>query len=323
MEPDAAPPPTPPLRRTRRWWRRIALGLLAILAVTEVGLRFAGWFILRARAAAVEHELSSTPDAVRLLHVGESTTFGLGVEPAQAYPAVVATLLHDHDPSRQFVSFNRGVPGITTTAILRTFPDKLAVLRPQLVTILASVNDFNPQLTGLDWDGPARLTPIVGLLAELRLVKAVRFALDSRRQEVAVQDGDVVFYRPVLAGHLLDQTPRDDAKIARVTARAEWNLHRMVSLCRAAGVPIALVGYHLAPNYEDTIIARVAAEEGVPYIFTGIPAQERGPELFNADGWHPSALGHRRMAERIAAVVGPLLIGNATPQERGPAAGGD
>jgi hypothetical protein len=140
MDPDAALPPTPPLRRTRRWWRRIALGLLAILAVTEVGLRFAGWFILRARAA---------------------------------------------------------------------------------------------------------------------------------------------------------------------------------------GVPVVLVGYHLAPNYEDPIIARVTAEEGVPYIATGIPPQERRPELFTADGWHPSALEHRRMAERIAAVVGPMLIGNATQQERGPAAGGD
>jgi lysophospholipase L1-like esterase len=52
-----------------------------------------------------------------------------------------------------------------------------------------------------------------------------------------------------------------------------------------------------------------AREMGVTFVSTAISREESSPDFFIPDGWHPSARGHRHLAERIAKeIVGAGLL---------------
>src|SRR6266487_1368415 len=81
-----------------------------LVVLAELGLRLAGWATLTVRARQAGGDSSQRPGVVRMLHLGESTTFGLGVKREEAYPAIVAENLRHRHPEHEFVSTNRGVP---------------------------------------------------------------------------------------------------------------------------------------------------------------------------------------------------------------------
>jgi lysophospholipase L1-like esterase len=270
--------------------------------LAEISLRLVGLITVTVRTRQVERDLASVPGAVRVLHIGESTTFGLGVKPDEAYPAVLARLLEERYPRRRFVALNRGVPGLTTTAMLRTLPDKLQVLRPDLVTIMAGANDYNDQLNGLR---PAEGNWLPAPVYDLRVYKMIRLAFELARSDVKMENGEVLFYRHGASKNILYEEPRDEEKIARVTKDLRANLAEMIRFCRRQGVSVVLVGYIQAIE-ENAVLSAVAAEEAIPYVTTFIHLHERPPDLFGEDGWHASPTGHRHIAGEIADALGDL-----------------
>jgi lysophospholipase L1-like esterase len=284
------------------------------LVLAELALRLAGWATLTLRAHSAGAE-NPDPAAFRMLHIGESTTFGLGVPPSSAYPAVVAALLRERHPERAFQSFNRGVPGLVTASMRRTLADKLDRLRPALVTILAGANDYNDQLNGLENEDSALPAPLAALVHDLRIYKMARLAWDLSRPGVKLDHGEIISYRHGRSKNILYDEPRDEARIAAVTARLEANLEAMIAECRSHGAQVLLLGYIQAID-ENRVLQRVAARTGVPYVATFIDRDARPADLFTADGWHPSETGHRHMAEELADAIEPLLRAGAAAAPR-------
>jgi acyl-CoA thioesterase-1 len=93
-------------------------------------------------------------------------------------------------------------------------------------------------------------------------------------------------------------------------AATEANLRRIVEGGRAAGARVLLVGMRIPPNYGaeyagafEALFPRLAEELDVPlvpFLLAGVGGE---PELNQADGIHPNAAGHRK----VAAVVEPYL----------------
>ena len=292
--------------RIRFLLQRVALLVLATLVALEIGLRLVGWATLTLRARQADTGAQQGA-ALRMLHLGESTTFGLGVRPDEAYPAVVAEILTARFPAQHFVSINRGVPGLVTSAMERTIGEKLAAVRPNLVTIMAGANDFNEELNGLR--SAATVIPAEGLrrvVQNLRVYKFVWLALQLTRPDVRLEQGEVVYYHHGGSKNILYETQRNERKIAEVTSELELNLRQMIDACRKRGATVALVGYIQAFD-ENAILMRVAKQTGVPYVSTYLEPEARQQNLFTADGWHASALGHRHIATQIAELVAPLI----------------
>jgi lysophospholipase L1-like esterase len=291
-----------------------------VLISTEVALRTAGWFLLRSRARAVEASLPA--DGYRMLFIGESTTYGLWVEPAQAYPAQVASLLEARHPGHNFVAFNRGVPSLTTTAMLRTLPEKLRLLSPNVVVILAGVNDFHTQYNGVRVLGEGWLArPLADLVSGLRLYRLFDVATQGKlgsaqgdwldeRGPAGVKLNQTEFVRDAGSGHhlLYPRQPSQEALVNQLTSKLEANLQRMVETCRDAGAQVVLLGYLRAPQ-ENAIVESVAKRSASLYLPTwpGTEASPAPPELFTHDLFHPSVAGHRRMAERIVEGIDRLV----------------
>jgi len=294
------------VRRIRVIVRFCILLLLVALAL-EVGLRAVGWATLWMRERQAGE--SWQPGTVRLLHLGESTTFGLGVAPAEAYPAVVGDILKKRYPTRRFVSVNRGVPGLVTTAMAQTLNGKLSQIKPTVVTIMAGANDFNEELNHLTSGDGVVPKYVSDVFDNLRIYKVAWLATELARPSVRLDQGEVVYYHHGGSKNLLYDAPLDEQKIGAITRRLEDNLQSMIRECRRAGAAVALVGY-IQGYKENQILQRVADNAGVPYVATYLEQNERPRSLFGADGWHPSPEGHRHIAEKVAEVVDTLVSGD-------------
>jgi len=91
------------------------------------------------------------------------------------------------------------------------------------------------------------------------------------------------------------------------------NLTQIVERARGAGARVLLAGMRVPPNYGDeyarafaAVYASVARATGVPlapFLLDGVAGD---PRLNQADGIHPTAEGHRVIAERLWPHLRPL-----------------
>jgi acyl-CoA thioesterase-1 len=190
-------------------------------------------------------EPRSTPDdRPVVLFVGTSLTAGYGVDPDEAYPALVQAKI---DEARlRYRVVNAGVSGETSAGARR----RIGWLLRQPVAVLVLETGANDGLRGQD--PAATRDNIAAMLA------AARRATPSAR--------------------------------------------------------LVLVAMEALPNYGEDYRRRfrelypeLARESGatlVPFLLRGVAGD---PTLNQADGIHPNAAGHRRVAETVWKVLRPLL----------------
>jgi acyl-CoA thioesterase-1 len=170
----------------------------------------------------------------RVVFLGDSLTAGLGVDAAEAFPALVGELLKQQGQPVDVV--NAGVSGDTTAGGLRRL-DWLLKQKPDVIVVGLGGNDG---LRGLD-------------------VKA-----------------------------------------------SEDNLRQIVQKSQQSGAHVVLLGMLIPPNYGPeyvesfrAIYPRLAKETGVelvPFLLEGVGGD---PHLNQPDGIHPTAEGHRVVAQNV------------------------
>ena len=84
------------------------------------------------------------PEKLRALFVGDSGTFGSGVNFEETFPFVFASSAEKLSSAAKFESINSGIPGMSTVDELALFEQKLFKLKPDLVVLgLFMANDIN------------------------------------------------------------------------------------------------------------------------------------------------------------------------------------
>lgn len=296
-------PPSPSQQhsnsRAARCLRRclIEVGyLIFLLVLLEVSLRLAGvlWLLPRTVSDVTHQEEAGE---YRILAVGESTTFGLGVRPEEAYPTLLEETLSDRigQPVRVV---NVGVPGQTSTSILRSIRHQLDIHRPNLVLALYGINDVNEALNDLssrivfgvhvpEWVAGLRL---------YRLACIVRdYALHAPKRE---EHGAWTFFDR-------NQTTEEGEWIDNpfYLPQLKMNAAEIISNVRESGAAYVQLSYLRANAPLRTTLAEIAAENDIPFIDLALTDQTEG-EWFTEDGFHPNAAGHRLMADRILEGLG-------------------
>ncbi len=280
-------------------------------------MRLIGWTLMQVREQSSQTRLHSSDEVLRMLHIGESSTFGLGVDPTEAYSARVRVLLEQRWPSRQIESTNRGRPGLISLAMLKNLPAQLDELQPDIVTIMAGANDFNVKLNPfLTTEGSWLPRDIRDRLWRLRIYKLIRLLFPAQfgarhlipdnydwTRHFNVADE----FRDIRGGPAPDKV-----LVAETTHQLETNLHDIIALCRSANATVLLVGYIQAPSI-NKMLRKVADDTSTTFVEVLNPGQSMENDMFIEDGWHPSALGHAYVAERIIATligeeVAPLPI---------------
>lgn len=321
-----------------------------------------------------EIERKKPDGALRVLCLGDSSTYGLMVPGHQIYPFILQGLLEQKFWPRKVEVVNTGVAAYTSLQTLLVLTRKGFELEPDLVTLCVGINDNYPIPSFERTDAQkynawrrAALRVRAGL-ARMRtyslLEKAVKRFTEPEKPKCVVlnaagPDPDEQS-APELppAMQTAPDSPTSVVKTRATIAEYEANLVEIVNECRSRNIPLLLFSFSL-PDAHAEVMRNVAERFGVPFmdlepafaektrqvrqpkavgpgaeglgststsvsehpnLFVGVyekllsPAMiaaHSEPELF-LDPCHPSATGHRLIAEHLAnAIIERNLLANA------------
>lgn len=241
--------------------------------------------------------------ARRVLLLGESTTMGAGVGDDEVYARVLERLLAEAGhPDWEVVNAGVGAWTVWQSAVF--LAEEIDTLAPDVVIPYHQVNDSLPtgvtdsrnylyEVRGTDRELYERRAPIVPLLT---------FAYHSRaylllRKQVLLGSArplPTLEARPQGAGR---RVPEADRRLAWAWMAAE-------AAERGARL-IATIPTYRAPDLSDRVIRDAAREHDLPLV--DLDAARRAARVdedrFFLDAVHPTALGHRFLAEQLRDAV--------------------
>ncbi|MBM3984419.1 MAG: hypothetical protein FJ296_01820 [Planctomycetes bacterium] len=286
--------------RRRRWPRRL-LGLLLALLLVELALQAAAPLV---QAAMLRRPATPSPDApLTILCVGDSNTYGLHV-PQWSYPAQLEARLRPRF-SGPVAVVNRGVPGQSAAQVAQALPADLRATRPDLVLLLAGLNDA--------WNPGTAAGGLPELLGRLRLVRLTRVLLSGVASPGSFAlrtdaQGEIVVDRGAGAQrvNVTEGGPAAPADVAGLQARVRAGLVRALELCRDFGAEPVLMSY--AENggthaLVSAVARELAAERGLLFVdherafATAFAAEGHEALMFNEH--HPNARGYALMARGV------------------------
>jgi lysophospholipase L1-like esterase len=329
------------MRRIGRAALRGTLWVVLMLVVGEGAVRAVA-LVLRRDAGVVA---SAGGDVVYC--VGDSFTYGQGVQPEQAWPHVLGRLLAAATPGRAPQIRVLAEPGRSSSVAVVDVRTALEAGDARLVLVLTGWNandgDFadyaSRHARAVPWTSKADVW-----LSRSRLYRVVKQALTARSRALVFDDVRIVPQTTAMA--LYDFHAYQEIALE--------NLRQIARMCRAAGVPCAFLTYPhqlLPPTASarteyyhslfgrtplaegdyllhdrrpgeiaiDAVIRHVAEIEGAPLIDTQAAFDEaQGANLFLADYHHPTPAGHELIAHAVfdAARAGLGAAGGASDARR-------
>lgn len=276
-----------------------------------------------------EPEVPKPPGVRRLLATGDSSVYGFRVHDDEVFITVAARLLGGEET--QIEGWNAAIPGYSTYQTLNMLEMRALALEPDVLVVanLWSDNNFDSFVdrelldaySTFEDTGTARLQRALRASAFYRLL----------HYRINVLQGSAAQARKV------GWTVGDGTQIGRRRVEVNdyaANLERLVQLARARDAQIVFV---VLANEDDLkgprtepaawtlyrqVMQDTAARHGAPVVDVPTLFYKSGlgrGELF-IDEMHPTATGHRLIAEALAEVLGPWAESGATLLEPDPGA---
>lgn len=253
----------------------------------------------------------------RILSLGESTTFGAGVDDDQAYTKVAQKILRERYPEKNIRTINAGVGAHTSFQMVTYLEIDGLNLMPDMVWLFSGANDglasyqrnYANLRHGFGYTDKElfflrnRFAGLIGVLNHSDLYKILKQIQNGR---------SLASYKKYILG-----------KENQVKSQGEWkqrvpaddrreNLLRFVTLCKSHDV----VPVFLQPVYWDTnelgdnIMRQVAKQTGTRLI--DLPRALHQSGQFDSAwysleelGGHPNPLGHRLIGQAVAEGLAP------------------
>jgi lysophospholipase L1-like esterase len=268
---------------------------------------------------------------IRILCLGESTTFGIKVDQGRDYPHVLESLLRKQFPERNITVINAGVVAYSSYQSWQFLLKRGLRLEPDIVVLYHEVNDYLPStlrnedqvLVGnLQTDWKLQTSPLFRVTRELWSVSVLYRWLESKYLESRISRFEASpVVNPLLTIGLPDIgiPPRlltngnehlltDERRVGQRVSEEERQkiLSEFERICRENRIRLVVIH----PAYADStphecLLTRFCRERNVllldayPTLHPS-PGQAQGMFL---DLWHPSADGHRRLAEALAQFI--------------------
>jgi len=269
------------------------------------------------------------PGELRILSLGESTTFGVNVSDDQTYSADLEALLRADIPGRPITVINAGVSAYSSFQSLLFLEERGLAMQPDVVLFYHEVNDYLPsslrdasnnevgavmtdrelyESRGLrlhralmDWSALYRWASYAA--AQARIRKFDRPNADNPLVTIGLPGYQLPKLLTAREGQAVAAPANEKALGRRVTEEErQANLERLVAIAREHGIKLVL----LHPSYRDStphecLLTRFAAEHQVLMFETfpslhppGIP-----PRSIFTDAWHPNPDAHAWLAKDL------------------------
>ena len=270
----------------------------------------------------------------RILSLGESSTFGIGVADNETYSALLERALNQKYPHNHYRIINAGISAYSSTQSVRYLELRGLSFDPDAVLLYHEINDYLPTtirdlgnneigITMTDAQLmsslPFRINGLLfGISGLYRLVflSAVRARIQSfdwqhfQSPFPAIGLADM----PLAVPTILDVTTnRPIARGGNVyfrrvsdTERRE-NLEKLLTLCTARNIRLVIIHptYRRSQRHE-CLLTDFCHQHGLP-LFESYdilhPADPDHAARMFLDEFHPTAEGHRRLAEALADFI--------------------
>jgi lysophospholipase L1-like esterase len=285
------------------------LALAAGIALVELVLQGAAlWVGGEAPAGLVGLE----PGVPRVLCLGDSNTWGFGVEPDNAWPQQLEAVWNaDREPLIEVLNF--GYPGTNSSQVRRDLRRAFEAVHPDVVILMVGVNDLWTLPVPVDADDDERSAPrrFLDRYSRLwRLAWSARRALSSSAVEVAGEglSGENlerargwIRYRGEVFDRARERAP--DGVPGALMGLLE-NLSAIPAEARGFGAEPVMMTYPSRLDFyasANNTIRIAAAASRVRLVdleaeFAQVCPEAPCPEWLMADG-HPTEQGYRRIAE--------------------------
>jgi lysophospholipase L1-like esterase len=177
--------------------------------------------------------------AYRVLCVGDSHTWGAGVERGDAYPSHLQRQLDAQKPGAYSV-MNLGLPGMSTTQVRNRLATWLSRYEPDALIVWAGVNDAWNRAEVERETGVVSVR-VQALLGHSRLARFVKVWLHDRTLErYAVANDAERVWSPI---RVEDSLGAEESWTVQIQARVEANLELIAEYARGAGIPPIVIAY--------------------------------------------------------------------------------
>jgi hypothetical protein len=271
----------------------------------------------------------------RILSLGESSTFGIGVESDQTYSAVLQRLLNQNASRQKFTVINAGVPAYSSFQSLKFLETRGLSLEPDLVLFYHEVNDYLPSaLRDSQTSNEIGMTKTDRQLYESRLHSFTRYLsscsalfeflqrqwalhrikrlnaqpADNPVLEVGLPDLPLGQGVVAVNGNVVRPANLNEVAIGRRVSEPErlQNFHELAAFCRSRGIGLVIIH----PSYRDSvhhecILTRFCRDNNVNMMEaqeTLHPARSSLEAIYQ-DSWHPTVLGHQLLGESLHAYL--------------------
>ena len=275
------------------------------------------WYSTNSRGwRGPEFEPTFEPDEYRVVALGDSCTFGKGVEERDSWPRQLEGMLKaEMGGSVQPLVVNLGVNGYSSIHYMQVLKNTVAEIKPDLVVLGYNLNDFpniaqkvdvavfqqNKLRESIPWD----LRRQLGRLALFRLLRSFYYDL-HREQDWAT------------AEHIASQAPKGSPGSVRRMEKEAEILGEIVRVSREAGAQVAIFlfpyesmvyldSYSTAPVDNVRDLAKKLGVEFVDLVatFRKAAAESTPPRslFIRGDRYHPNEEGYRIVARSVADLV--------------------
>jgi lysophospholipase L1-like esterase len=270
------------------------------------------------------------PRELRILSLGESTTFGTGVNDEETYSAVLEEILQSRYPDRRVTVINAGVPAYSSFQSLKFLEQRGVTFEPDVVLFYHEVNDYLPtslrdssnnEIGVMQTDEQLFESRTQGLHRALMEWSGVYRWLSYRLANARIRkfdrpEADNPLLTIGLPGYALPSRIADTAKPGERTGYNDKALGRRVSederRANIEKLATWCVSHHVAlvllhPAYRDStlhecVLTRVAAARAIPLFetFSSLHPTGVGVSDVYLDAWHPRPDGHEWIARDLA-----------------------
>jgi lysophospholipase L1-like esterase len=243
-------------------------------------------YLLQTNSVGLRNDAEIDDDAIRILAIGDSFTYGMYVHNHETFPARLEERLRELGKNVQVL--NAGVPGYTISDSLDYLREKGLALEPDLVILGEYTNDvfdFYPPMREVMARSvllqaaaqPVEISPLERFLKE-------NVALYSALQRLRAQYGQAQIeaqvnrVTPTVPG--LHQVYQDITFLRPQDYPEEWaayeqSLREMIALLQERNIPLLIVSFpdvaqlppeSALPDVPQQAIARIANDTGTPYL---------------------------------------------------------
>jgi lysophospholipase L1-like esterase len=298
------------------FWR-IITPILIVLILLEIGFRIAVFI----KVEVLKPSFKKTEGIFTILCVGDSTTEGLTVSKEYSYPSRLQELLDQYSSDKKYRVINLGYAGVNSSQILNRFEDNIKRYHPDLIVLLAGINDpWNMNESRL-WmfDASSSLWDKIKLRADvflsyLRVYQFIKLiTLDTKDFQKEAHVDHLDLKREGFAVSF-EHSPDKKNQLYQLLL---YNIGHMVELAKSHGVPIFVQTFQKEGlGQPRVLINKVYEKMHVPIVDNQRVfelGEKKGLKLISYDDYHPNKDGYVLIAKNVFNMMIQQKMLNAPP----------